>query len=87
MSDFLKQDIFFFVTTIAVVILTIFLAIAVFYVVRILRDLKYISSKAKTESDLIAEDLHELRTNVKQEGAKLKFFSKFVASLFKRHKK
>lgn len=87
MNDFLKQDIFFFITTMAVVILTVTLAVALIYIVKILRDIKYISKKAKTEADIITEELSGLRQNVKEHGAKLKYFSSFFNSIYKKTKK
>ena len=51
MDDFYKQDVFFFITTIAVVLITVFSIVILAYVVKILHDVKYISKKAKTESD------------------------------------
>lgn len=84
MNDFLKQDIFFFVTTIAVVILTILLAILIIYIIKISKDVKYISHKAKSEADLISKDLSDLRENVKEKGAKLKYFLSFFNNLRKK---
>ena len=86
MNDFLKQDIFFFVTTIAVVVLAILLAILIIYIIKISKDVKYISNKAKTETDLISNDLSELRQNVKDKGAKLKYFISFFNNLGKKRK-
>jgi hypothetical protein len=81
MNEFLKQDIFFFVTTIAVVILTLLLAILVIYLIKISRDVKYISQKAKHEANLISEDISELRQNIKDKGAKFKYFMSFFNNL------
>jgi len=81
MDDFLKQDIFFFVTTVAVVIFTVLSAIVIIYIIKISRDIKYISKKAKTQSDLISEDLSQLRENVKEKGARLKDFASFFNNL------
>lgn len=87
MTEFAKMDMFFFVTTIAVVLITIVLVISAVYIIRILNDIKYISQKAKTETDHLAADIQQLRENVKEEGAKLKTFSKFFTAFYKRYKK
>lgn len=87
MNDFYQMHVFFFVTTIAVVLLTIVLAVAAVYIIKILKDIKYISKKAKSEADIISGELSELRQNVKQQGAKLKFFSSFFSNLYKKSKK
>ena len=86
MTDFLKQDIFFFVTTIAVVILTILLAILIIYIIKISKDVKYISYKAKSEVNLISQDLSDLRENVKEKGLKLKYLLSFFNNLRKKRK-
>ena len=87
MSDFAKMDIFFVVTTAAVAVLAILLAIAMVYIIKISRDIKYISQKARGGADLISQDLSELRQNVKDGGAKLKFFASFFNNLSKKSKK
>ncbi len=84
MTDFMKQDIFFFVTTVAVVILTILIGILVAYVIRIIRKIDYITDKAKQQTDLISEDLGELRQNIKEGGFKIKHLGNFLWNLGKR---
>jgi hypothetical protein len=86
MTEFAKMDVFFFVTTIAVVLLALLLAILIIYIIKISRDVKYISQKAKSEADLISQDLSELRENVRDKGAKLKYFASFFNNLGKKKK-
>ncbi|MBI5530253.1 MAG: hypothetical protein HY918_02010 [Candidatus Doudnabacteria bacterium] len=87
MSDFAKMDIFFFVTTIAVAVLTVLLAVLIIYIIKISRDIKHITNKARSEAELISQDLSDLRQNVKDHGAKLKYFASFFSNLNKRSKK
>ncbi len=75
------------VTTAAVAVLAILLAVAMVYIIKISRDIKYISQKARGGADLISQDLSELRQNVKDGGAKLKFFASFFNNLGKKSKK
>lgn len=82
----MKSDIFFFITSIAVVIATILLGIAAAYLIRILRNVEDISQKAKDEAGLIKEDISELRQNIKTEGAKIKHFTNFFNKLKGRKK-
>ena len=84
MNDFYKMNIFFFVTTVAVILLTLLLAVLIIYIIKISRDIKYISQKAKSETDLIAQDLSDLRENVKNKGAKMKYFWSFFNNLRKK---
>ncbi len=87
MTEFAKMDVFFYVTTIAVVILTIALVIASVYLIKILKDIKYIVRKARVETELLASDIGELRDSVKEEGAKIKHWVKFFGNIYKRNKK
>lgn len=86
MDQFYKMDVFFVITTAAVIIVTVVLAVAAIYVIKILKDVKYISKKAKTEADIISGELSELRQNVKEQGAKLKHFSSFFSNIYKKSK-
>jgi predicted Holliday junction resolvase-like endonuclease len=81
------MDVFFFVTTLAVIILTLLLAVLIVYIIKISKDIKYISKKAKSEADLISKDLSDLRDNVKENGAKLKYFWSFFNNLRNKSKK
>jgi hypothetical protein len=60
--------------------------VAGYYIIRITKSINYISQKAKKESDLIAEDLSDLRNNVRQ-GVKIKSLLNFFSSVYKRHNK
>ena len=87
MDPFIKQDIFFFVSTIAVALLAVTMTIVMVYVIKILNDVKYISKKAKLETDHLAEDLNDLRENVKEQGFKVKHAFSFFNSFMNRRKK
>lgn len=87
MSDLLKQDIFFFVTTLAVVVLTILLVILVVYFIKISRKVNYIANKAKQETDLLSNELGELRKNIRSNGFKLKHLFGFFGKITGRRKK
>lgn len=81
MESIMKSEIFFFITSIATVVLAILIGIAAVYAIRILRNVDDISKKAKDEADLIKEDIAELRQSVKTEGAKVKSFVNFFNNL------
>jgi len=81
MNDFIKQDIFFFITTIAVAIFTLVLSVGIFYVIKILRDIKYITKKARDGADIIGEDLSQLRENVKNKGSNIAFLVNFFKNI------
>jgi len=81
MDDFLQMDIFFVVTTAAVVVVAILLGIALFYVVRVLRNVDQVTRNLSEESSLIREDIAVLRTNVRTEGMKWKHFAQFFGGI------
>jgi hypothetical protein len=85
MSDLLKSDIFFFVSTIAVIILTVLLIIALVYLIKILRDARYLADRAKKEGDAILDDVESLRLEARLTGLKvlnsiIKFFTRKTRS-------
>lgn len=77
MDNFLQMNIFFFVTTITVVVLALLAAFALYYLVRILRNVDKLSEAAADESTLLRADIADLRHNVRTEGAKIKHFAEF----------
>lgn len=84
MDTLVHADIFFFITTIAVVLITIFLAVALVYVLKILIDVKYIVGRFREESDLLVKDLRDLRAHVRAEGFQLKWVTNFLAAIYRR---
>lgn len=82
MQTLIHADIFFFITSIVVVILAIFAIVILFYVLRIVRSVDHIVDNIKKESDSVAADIEMLRTNIKEKGTHLFSFlvtaSKFL---------
>ena len=87
MSEFLKMDVFFFVSTIGVIVFVLFGGFILWRVIRILGNVEHISLRASEESDLIKEDIDRLRSNIKDEGLKIKHVGDFLGSIFGRKKK
>ncbi|MDO8575227.1 MAG: hypothetical protein Q7R78_00800 [bacterium] len=83
MENLIKADIFFFITAIAVVVVTILLVISFYYILKILKNTKDVTDQVKHGSDILSGDLSDLRQNIKAEGVKLKFFTKFFNSIKK----
>jgi hypothetical protein len=82
MNTLIHADIFFFVTTIVVVIVGLLLAIALIYFIKILYSVKRVAEEIRDETILFRQDVHELRDSIKREGFKLKnmfsFFTRFI---------
>ncbi len=71
MESFVKADIFFLITSFAVIVGGICIAIISVYLIRILKDVKAITKEAKKEVEKIVSDVDELRIDLKEEGDKL----------------
>ena len=67
----LRADIFFFITSVAVVIITVVLAVALFQFIQILRDVRYVSKRLREEADRILTDVEGVRKFVKKEGRRV----------------
>ena len=79
MDSLIHADVFFFVTTIAVVVVGVALTVVLIYIAKIMRDIKKITGHVHDETVLFREDLAEFRADAKRQGFQwLKF-----AGLFK----
>ena len=90
MNTLIHADIFFFVTTIWVIIISAIIAVILWNVVYIVRDLRHISRKIREGGDALSGDLHDLHTVLRAEGAKANSIYKYFKHLFvkrKEHKK
>jgi uncharacterized protein YpmB len=71
METLAKSDIFFFITSIAVVILTVLLSIALVYAIKILREAKKLTAEAKIQGEALLADIDDARRYLKREGMRL----------------
>ena len=90
MNTLIHADIFFFITTIWVVIISAIVVVILWNIVYIVKDLRYISKKIREGSDVVSSDLHDLRTIIHTEGANVDSIWKYFKHLFshrQNHKK
>ena len=80
MESLIHADIFFFITTLIVIVLGIILIIIFIYIAMIFVDIRAISRIARSESKDIADDIHIIRGEVQSE---LRKGSSVVASLLR----
>ncbi len=66
MENFIQSDIFFFITSIAVVIITISILVVLWYVIRILKNIKDVSEIVKRETIFFSGDLSGIRKKIKK---------------------
>jgi hypothetical protein len=84
MDTLIHADIFFFVTTIVVIIVGIAFTIALIYLAKVLSDVKEITKQVKEETILFREDIKDLRGDMKQEGFRVERLVMFFRNLFKK---
>jgi hypothetical protein len=81
MEELVHADIFFFITSIAVVVVAIVLVVAIVYLIQILHDVRHVSRRIRDESEAIWRDIEALRTVVKTEGFKFRHLISFFFGL------
>jgi hypothetical protein len=81
METLVKADIFFFITTIAVIFVTVVFGIIAFYVVMFLRNAREISEEFKLEAKEVVRDIRLLRGNLKDEGLRWKHVLGFLRNI------
>ncbi len=81
MNTLVHADIFFFITTCSVVIISIILAIALVYAVMVAKNIHYVVTKIKEESDHISEDIAHARMKIKEQGAKITTLMAFFKNM------
>ncbi len=81
-ESLIHADIFFFISTIALVVISIGFGIALYYGIKILRNVRDISDKVNAESSEIIADIKALRRALREEGVKWKHVTELVRSFF-----
>ena len=64
MSEVLLANIFFMITAVAVILVTIFVAVALYHLIRILRSVRDIVERVREGSEVIAEDVAHMRDGI-----------------------
>lgn len=80
MTEILQANVFFFITAMSVVVFTIFLCVAMYLVIRILRSVRNITERIESGSETIAEDIKQLRNYVAQGSLISQIVGLFVKS-------
>jgi len=87
MSEFLKMDVFFLVTTIAVVVITLFAAFVLWRLGRVLKNVEHVSKQVAIESDMVRQDIAEMRSDIRAGKGRLKSLFGFLKNTSKRAKR
>jgi hypothetical protein len=87
MDEFLKMNIFFFVATLATILIAVFAAVVLWRIQRILKNVDYISKQIAIESDMVRQDLAEMRQDVRAGKGRLRSLFGFVRKMTHRTSK
>lgn len=66
MESILKADIFFFISSISIVIISIFILIALFYFIKVLRNFYKISNLLKNYAEDTESELRDMANHVRE---------------------
>jgi hypothetical protein len=86
MNEILQANIFFFITSIAVIAFTLLLCFAVYQVIKILKSIRRIVDRIEEGSEMIAGDMENIRTYVVEGSLVSQLIGFFLGnrSMFKR---
>ena len=84
MHDISLVDIFFIITGAAVVIITVLLAIGLLYVIVFVRTIKEVARTAQRATELVSEDISDLRSNIKERGLNMSAITTFAKGLMRK---
>ncbi len=84
MSSIVKSDLFFFIASISVVVITLLLGLLLIYFFRIAKDISSLVSKIREEGEEIVDDVKDARLKFKSKSIN---FLAMVGNLFKRKNK
>ncbi|MDB5239246.1 MAG: hypothetical protein JWO00_581 [Candidatus Parcubacteria bacterium] len=85
MNTLIHADIFFFITTICIVVLTILAIVAWIYIIKILANVKKLTDKARIEGEFIIEELGDLRERLHTQSFGARALFRFVRRLISRY--
>lgn len=72
MAEIAKSDLFFLITSAAVIVLTIIIAVIAMYLFFVIKDVKELVHKVKEESDGILDDFKDFRRQLREESSNIK---------------
>lgn len=68
MNEVLLTNVFFIITGTAVIICTMLLCVALFYIIKVVRTLRRIIDAVEAGAEVIAEDMQQIRAFFTQDG-------------------
>ncbi len=87
MTEVLQANIFFAITAAAVIVFTIFLCMAIYYVIKILQAVRNITERIDVGSETIADDMKQLRSYITEGSLISQVIGLFISNKRSRRKK
>ena len=84
METLIHADVFFFITTIAVIVVALLIAAGLFYLVRILRDIQRIADLVRGAAEKLAGNVASWGEEVRNEGSFLHWLFRVAAKAAQR---
>lgn len=81
-DSFIHADIFFFISSVALVIISIGITVLIIYLISIMKNIRDISEKVKGESGELIKDIKDLRITLRQEGIKWRHVADMIRHFF-----
>lgn len=78
MDQVLQTNIFFYITSVAVVVVTVLLGVALYYIIGILQNVRDVTDRIRRGSEQLAEDASELRESIVEGTEPLRNIAAFV---------
>ena len=80
MSEVLQANIFFLITGIAVIVFSALLCVALFHGIKVLKALRRVMDRIEEGTEIIAEDMQNVRTYFTADGLLRRLISKLIGS-------
>lgn len=81
MDSLTLTDLFFWLTGLAVILITALLTVALLYLIFFLRAIKKVARQAQRATELVSEDLAILKKSAKDHGFSIKSLIKFLLGI------
>ncbi len=80
MNEILHANIFFFITGIAVIVFSSLLCVALFHGIKVLKSLRRIMDRVEEGTEIIAEDMQNVRAYFSGDGIVKRLLMKFMGT-------
>jgi hypothetical protein len=79
-NSFIQADIFFFITSISVILIVIVALFILYYIFKSAKAISRIINRIESESEKVVDDIENLRVRIKEEGQKVSGIGKWLAT-------